>query len=102
VPRPPKRAHELLHDVADRLVGILPLAPGERVALSGRDLVEVVRVAHPEVHPNAAVALYGDEVQAVQLVWSDECGRWPWASNFNDGRGIQPVLGARANPEPPG
>jgi hypothetical protein len=97
---PPERAAELLHDFGDALVGALPLTPGERVALSGRDLVELVRVANPDAHMHAAVALYGDEVRAMQLVWSDERGRWPWAPDFNDGRGIQPVLGVRATRDP--
>ena len=33
--------------------------------------------------------------RALQLVWADRRGRWPWAADFDDGRGTQPVLGLR-------
>jgi hypothetical protein len=40
--------------------------------------------------------MFGDAVTALQVVWVDARGRWPWASNFDDGRGTQAVLGVRA------
>jgi hypothetical protein len=43
-----------------------------------------------------AVAIEGRDIQAVQLVWADDRGRWPWAKGFDDGRRTQPVLGVRA------
>jgi Domain of unknown function (DUF4262) len=92
----PVRAHHLLHDFADRIEGTLPLKPGTKVALSGRDRVEVVKVEHPEAHMGAAIGLYGYEVRAMQLVWADARGRWPWSADFDEGRGTQPVLGVRA------
>jgi hypothetical protein len=42
-----------------------------------------------------AVAI-GGPIRAVQLVWADGRGRWPWSADFADGRGSQPVLGCRA------
>lgn len=57
--------------------------------------VEVVEVGQPDAHLNCAVGIFG-EVTALQLVWADRRGRWRWASDFDDGRGTQPVLGMRA------
>ena len=42
-----------------------------------------------------AVALYGPEIEALQLVHADDAGRWPWSVDFRDGAGGQPVLGER-------
>ncbi len=98
----PLRALHLLREFAGRIESTLRLPPGKQVALSRRDHVEIVKVAHPDAHMGFAIRLYGREVRAMQLVWTDEHGRWPWASDFNDGRGTQPVLGARAGLEPPG
>ena len=61
-------------------------------------LIEVVEVEHPDAHMNAAIAIYGSEVRGLQLVWADWRGSWPWSPSFNNGRGIQPVLGVRAAP----
>jgi Domain of unknown function (DUF4262) len=59
-------------------------------------LVEIVEVANPDAHITWAVAFGGPNVRALQLVWADGHGRWPWAAEFSDGRGRQPVLGVRA------
>ena len=71
-------------------------APGQKVAVRSGPLVEIVEVANPDAHMKWAVAFGGPEVRALQLVWADGRGRWPWAAAFSDGRGRQPVLGARA------
>jgi hypothetical protein len=97
----PQRALRLLGGVAESAGDIKVPTPGERLTLGGPTLVEVVEVEHPDAHMNAATALYGSEVRALQLVWADWRGRWPWSPGFNNGRGIQPVLGARAAPNPP-
>jgi hypothetical protein len=57
--------------------------------------VELVAVEHPDAHLYTAIGIEGPDVKAVQLVWSDGRGRWPWALGFDDGRRHQPVLGAR-------
>ena len=48
-----------------------------------RDLASVpLRViSAPELEMNVARALYGPQVQAVQLVWPDEEGNWPPSSS---------------------
>jgi hypothetical protein len=42
-----------------------------------------------------AIAIEGSDISAVQLVWADDRGRWPWAPGFDDGHRCQPVLGVR-------
>lgn len=51
--------------------------------------------AHPDAHLGLAVALFGTDIRAVQLVWTDLSGHWPLESTFDDEL-PQPVLGVRA------
>jgi Domain of unknown function (DUF4262) len=93
---PEQRAGDLLNDVAAHFVHADPPPPGERVPLTSGPLIEIVRVAEPSAHLNVAVELYGPQVTALQLVYADDRGHWPWDRGFRGGRGGQPVLGARA------
>jgi hypothetical protein len=43
-----------------------------------------------------AIAIEGPDIEAAQLVWADDHGRWPWSKGFDGGRRMQPVLGVRA------
>ena len=70
--------------------------PGERVVLPTATRVELVAVEHPDAHLYMAVGIGGRDIRAMQLVWADDRGRWPWAPDFDAGQGTQPVLGARA------
>ena len=58
-------------------------------------LVEIVEVDHPDAHMGWAIHVGGPDVRALQLVWADGRGRWPWSATFCDGRRRQPVLGLR-------
>ena len=69
--------------------------PGEVLPLRGGPVVEIVRVAEPSVHLAVAAALNGPQFAALQLVYADDRGHWPWETRFRGGRGGQPVLGAR-------
>jgi hypothetical protein len=94
-----QRAGRLLNGVARRCVGLGALVPGAQFAVPSGPLIEVVEVDHPDAHLNFAVAFFGREIRALQLVWADRRGRWPWAEEFNRdfrGRDTQPVLGMRA------
>lgn len=94
--RKPLPAAEALNDVAARLLHAEAPAPGEHV-LGDEEWFEVVEVPHPEAHLFVATGLYGEHrVRALQLVWADERGRWPWDRGHRGGRGGQPVLGPRA------
>src|SRR5687767_12106802 len=87
----PARAHVLLNSVA---AAGLVLVPGESVQV-GEQVLEVVEVPHPDAHLFTALALYGDALRAVQLVWADERGHWPWCRAHRGSRGGQAVLGPR-------
>ena len=91
----PQRAVRLLNVVAGQFIGGEVLAPGQQISLPGGPLIEVVEVGHPDAHMGWAVAFGGPQIRALQLVWADGRGRWPWSADFADGRGIQPVLGCR-------
>ena len=70
-------------------------APGDRIVLADTAMFEAVEVDHPDAHMNLAVKLYGPELRAVQLVWTDMSGRWPWDATFDFDGLRQPVLGLR-------
>ena len=96
-----RRSAERRAELPDQLEVALVLsgvrmAPGKRIRLSGRLVVEVVRVAEPGTHLDVAAELFGEQLRALQLVYADRRGHWPWDSRFRGGRGGQPVLGVRA------
>lgn len=93
----PERAGALLNDTAhDALCHDERWEPGQRFRVSDRLRVEVVGMPHPEAHLGTVVALFpGQPLEALQLVWCDGRGRWPWNPRFNGGVGGQPVLGPR-------
>jgi hypothetical protein len=93
---PYDRAADLLNGLAGQVLADgRCLQPGELVALPGGPAAEVVRVAEPAVHLAVAAALSRPGFAALQLVYADERGRWPWEAGFRGGRGGQPVLGGR-------
>ena len=85
----------LLDEVAHHCLHCEPPHPGDRVQLDDGPLFEVVQLAHPDAHLFTAVALRGPNFTALQLVWADDRGRWPWERGHRGGRGGQPVLGPR-------
>jgi uncharacterized protein DUF4262 len=93
----PQRACWLLNTFARRTLSGRRLVPGRQIFLSVGARVEPVAVGHPDAHLEMANAIEGPDVTAVQLVWADDRGRWPWAPEFDDGIRRQPVLGVRAN-----
>jgi hypothetical protein len=93
---PYDRAVGLLNTVAGLVLDADAPRPGEVLPLRSGTVVEVVRVAEPDVHLAVAAALNGPGFSALQLVYADERGRWPWDAGFRSGHGGQPVLGARA------
>ncbi|GFG98639.1 DUF4262 domain-containing protein [Mycobacterium timonense] len=87
----------VLNSIAHMIVddGTL-LAPGMHIDYQDRFLIEVIEVEHPDVHLKFAVRLLGPQVRALQLVWADDGGRWPWDPGWGRGRRRQPVLGVRS------
>ncbi|VVJ15770.1 Uncharacterised protein [Amycolatopsis camponoti] len=92
---PVPEAAGLLNDLAAHSLHDSPPSPGERVPLRSGMVIEAVPLAEPSAHLIFAVALYGSEIRALQLVHADSQGRFPWSADYRDGRGGQPVLGAR-------
>ena len=90
-----QRAARLLNSMARHTVRGDRLTPGRQISVPSEPLIEIVEVDHPDAHMGWAMAFGGPEVRALQLVWADRRGRWPWAAGFNDGRRRQPVLGVR-------
>lgn len=90
-----RAAVHLLNDIAHHLVWHAAPGPvaGDRQLLAYGMAIEVADVAEPTVHLVMARELYGTDIRAVQLVYADDRGRWPWEVGF---RGNQPVLGPRA------
>jgi hypothetical protein len=104
---PYDRAADLLNSWAGQVVDSGPPQPGELVPLPGGErsgqrltgsppVAEVVRVAEPGVHLAVAAAINGPGFSALQLVYADDQGRWPWDAGFRGGLGGEPVLGGRA------
>jgi hypothetical protein len=95
---PLPRATWLLNAVAPYVLDTAVPRPGEEVLVEGGPSTEVVRVAEPTAHLAVAVEFYGPGIQALQLVYADDRGQWPWDAGFRGHRGGQPVLGVRAAP----
>jgi hypothetical protein len=86
---------DLLNDVAAHLLHAEAPAPGERIPLVGGPLIEIVRVAQPSTDLGIVTRIRGPRFAAIQLVYADDRGHWPWDRGFRGGRGGQPVLGPR-------
>lgn len=69
--------------------------PGETLE-TGPWLLEAVAVERPQEHLLLAHRFYGERLRALQLVWADASGRWPWDPGHRARRAGQPVFGARA------
>jgi hypothetical protein len=91
----PERAMRLLNAVAEYTFREVQPKAGELMTLGDEVHLEFVKVEQPDAHLTFAVAIYGPQVQALQLVWRDERGHSPWCPDFDGGRGSQPVLGKR-------
>lgn len=89
------KAAPLIHGWANYLLDESLVLPGETMGFGTR-LLEAVEVSRPEDHLFFAVDLYGEAVRALQLVWNDDRGRWPWEPGHRARRAGQPVLGKRA------
>jgi hypothetical protein len=92
----PQRATRILNAVARDAVTGKALAPGQQLKIPSGPLIEIVEMSRPDAHLKFAVAFGGQEIRALQVVWADGRGRWPWSATFCDGRRRQPVLGLRS------
>ena len=95
VGRRPGEATKLLRLWGDYVLDTSLVLPGERLR-TGPFALEAVEVERPEEHLLMADSLFGPAVRALQLVWADDRGRWPWDPGHRARRSGQPVLGERA------
>ena len=94
----PEPTVRMLNNVAAYLVdGGRPVA-GDWISIGSESTVVVVQVEQPEAHMNIAIAIYGPDLRALQLVWPDEQGHRPWCAEFSNGGVRQPVFGVLADP----
>lgn len=91
----PETAVRLVQMWGDYLLDDSSVLPGELLR-TGPWLLEAVQVSRPKEHLLVADQLYGADVRALQLVWADPRGRWPWEPGHRARRAGQPVLGDRA------
>lgn len=87
-----ERALPVLDPVAARILLNGAPAPGRRIRLPNRRLSEIVRVDDPAARLQIATDVLGPRFTAIQLVYADKKGRWPWDNGY---RGRQAVLGDR-------
>lgn len=87
-------AHHLVAAWGDYLLDENLVLPGESLHC-GPFVLEAVEVDEPHDTLVVAHRFYGDQVRALQLVWADSRGRWPWDPGFRARSAGQPLLGAR-------
>lgn len=93
---PPEVAHTIINDVGRRVKNGKRFKDGdvvEKLANFPMAFVEVPRDRF-EGHLNVALAYYGHgEFTALQLVWPDTQGKFPWQPSYDEKlRRAQPVL----------
>lgn len=91
----PTDAVRLLRMWGDYLLDESAVLPGETLE-AGPWLLQAVSVERPEGHLLIAHRFYGERLQALQLAWADDRGRWPWEAGHRARRAGQPVLGSPA------
>ena len=94
-------ATRLLNDVASHVLPAAAVRPGDQIPLRSDPVIvgpaiEVVEIAHPAANLAVAARLYGAALRALQLVYADDRGHWPWDPGYRGFRGDQPVFGVRA------
>ncbi|WP_033293891.1 DUF4262 domain-containing protein [Amycolatopsis jejuensis] len=92
---PPHLAAGALNAAAAEALCTGPPVPGEPWWLPRSPRLEIVQLSAPAAHLSVAVSCYGTEIEARQLVYPDDAGRFPWSPRYNSGLGGQPVLGVR-------
>jgi Domain of unknown function (DUF4262) len=73
------------------------LSPGERLSFGAwPHQVHLLDVPHPERVLFQALRTYGRTVPALQAVWNDAAGRFPWDPGYCVPRWLQPLPGTAA------
>lgn len=90
----PELANRLVRLWGDYLLDESLVLPGEWLHAEPF-VLEAVQVKEPQQHLRVAHRFYGDQLRALQLVWADPDGRWPWDPGFRARSAGQPLLGDR-------
>lgn len=81
----PETAHGVLATIAERLAAGDKFEAGERYSELLRDLDATFRaVPKPGKPLNLARHYYGRDIEALQLVWPDTAGKFPWEDGFDE------------------
>jgi hypothetical protein len=90
-----EQAAGLLRLWGDYLLDESVVLPGEMMDADPWFL-QAVQVERPREHLLIADRFYGEGLRALQLVWADAAGRWPWEPGHRGRPAGQPVLGEPA------
>ncbi len=91
----PGEARGLLSELADEGRAGRRFGAGEVLSPDGGHLLQLVRVADPGslTHAQAIYGSTGIPVPALQVVWSDGEGHWPWQRGWPGRVSDQPLFG---------
>ncbi|WP_299038495.1 DUF4262 domain-containing protein [uncultured Pseudokineococcus sp.] len=94
---PPDVACGVLHAVVEHVQAGHRLTAGTEVDLGHAVVWRVVRVRHPQrlvvAQEIYATPGHAGLVPALQVVWPDDVGRWPWEVPWREARRVQEVFG---------
>ncbi|UUV32122.1 DUF4262 domain-containing protein [Amycolatopsis roodepoortensis] len=91
-----RKAGSILNYYAQQAVRSKMPEPGEALpATAAMPALEVVPLDAPTAILFTAVEMYGGDIRALQLVYEDEHGKFPWDTQFRSRTVRQPVLGTR-------
>ena len=91
----PPEAGGLLTELARRVRAGARFSPGDVLTPAGSHRLQLVGVADPAqlTHAQAIYAGPAGPVPALQVVWSDHDGHWPWQPGWPGRAGDQPLFG---------
>ncbi|MDT4918208.1 MAG: hypothetical protein QOI15_1788 [Pseudonocardiales bacterium] len=97
------QAHALLNEIAQRVVDGLPIADGDEIVCDHGLPMMAFRVPKPELFVPQANWFYRrkprNSVPALQLVYPDAHGTWPWEPDCHLFPGAQPMPGDDPYPD---
>ena len=89
---PVDTSHPLLNDLGERVRSGVTLRPGDVLSFGPwPHRVHLLAVPHPERVLFQATRTYGRPVPALQAVWDDLGGRFPWEEGYAAPRWLQPL-----------
>ena len=89
---PVETAHPLLNDLGERVRSGETLAAGTELSFGAwPHRVHLLSAPHPDRVLFQATRTYGRPVPALQAVWDDRSGRFPWQPGYCVPRWLQPL-----------